>query len=139
MIQQPVDALQKLRGDAWHWDPVAVEVGDNLLSGITGSALEIVAVFSPATATEFGFQVRSHGTHRTTVGYNRASSTLFVDRTDSGHASFHPSFPGRQEVGLSVVDGAIKLHLFVDWSSVKVFGNDGAAVITDSHFSRCGR
>ena len=31
-------------------------------------------------------------------------------------------------------DGRVQLHIFVDWSSVEVFGGDGQAVITDQIF-----
>jgi len=134
LVQDPVPALYQLRGQGRHWDDTTVAVGTNLLSGITGSALEIVGEFTPSTATEFGFRIRAHGAHHTTVGYEPGTSTLFVDRTASGLTSFSPSFPGRHEAPLPLAHGSITLHLFVDWSSVEVFGNDGEAVITDLIF-----
>ncbi len=33
-------------------------------------------------------------------------------------------------------DGKVKLHMFVDQSSVEVFGNDGTEVITDQLFPK---
>jgi len=134
LAQRPVPALQQLRGQGYHWGCQTVAPGTNLLSGITGQTLEIVGEFTPSAATEFGFRVRAHGDHDTTIGYKPETSTLFVDRTASGLTSFSPSFPGRHEAPLPRAHGSIKIHLFVDWSSVEVFGNDGEAVITDLIF-----
>jgi len=134
LIQTPILALQQLRGPSYHWDQQTVAPGTNLLAGITGRTLEIVGEFVPSASTEFGFRVRAHGDHRTTIGYEPGTSTLFVDRTKSGLTSFSPSFPGRHEAPLPLTHGSIALHLFVDWSSVEVFGNDGEAVITDLIF-----
>jgi len=134
LVQTPIPALQQLRGPSYHWDQQTVAPGTNLLSGITGSTLEIVGEFVPSASTEFGFRVRANGARHTTVGYEPGTSTLFVDRTESGLTSFSPSFPGRHEAPLPLSHGSIKLHLFVDWSSVEVFGNDGEAVITDLIF-----
>jgi len=134
LVQTPIPALQQLRGPSYHWDQQTVAPGTNLLSGITGRTLEIVGEFVPSASTEFGFRVCAHGAHHTTVGYEPGTSTLFVDRTESGLTSFSPSFPGRHEAPLPLASGSIKLHIFVDWSSVEVFGNDGEAVITDLIF-----
>jgi fructan beta-fructosidase len=47
---------------------------------------------------------------------------------------FNPQFPGRHSGPLPDEQRRIKLHLFVDWSSVEVFGNDGRTVITERIF-----
>jgi fructan beta-fructosidase len=134
LAQCPFPALKQLRGRPYHWNDTTVAPGTNLLSDISGRTLEIVGEFTPFAATEFGFRVRANGAHQTTVGYEPETSTLFVDRTDSGFTSFSPSFPGRHEAPLPLTHGSIKLHLFLDWSSIEVFGNDGEAVITDLIF-----
>jgi fructan beta-fructosidase len=134
LIQTPIPALRQLRGRGCHRGDQIVAPGTNPLSGLRGGALEIVGEFVPSGSTEFGFRVRGHGAHYTTVGYEPGTATLYVDRNKSGITSFSPSFPGRHEAPLSMVQGSVKLHLFVDWSSVEVFGNDGEAVVTDLIF-----
>jgi fructan beta-fructosidase len=134
LAQSPFPTLQRLRGPAYHGNDATVAPGTNLLADMSGRALEIVGEFTPVAATEFGFRVRTNGAQYTTIGYEPATSTLFVDRTDSGLTSFSPSFPGRHEAPLPLAHGAIKLHIFVDWSSIEVFGNDGNTVITDLIF-----
>ena len=58
----------------------------------------------------------------------------FVDRSRSGKVDFSPGFSGKHRGPLPQERGRIKLHVFVDWSSVEAFGNDGRAVITDRIF-----
>ena len=67
----------------------------------------------------------------TVIGIDPRAGTFFVDRTRSGEASFHDRFASRQTAPLRVADGRVRLHVFVDWSSVEVFAADGRRVITD--------
>ena len=53
-----------------------------------------------------------------------------MDRTQSGNVTFHQKFSGVYDAPLAVHDGRVKLHLFVDASSVEVFVNDGERVFT---------
>jgi sucrose-6-phosphate hydrolase SacC (GH32 family) len=48
--------------------------------------------------------------------------------------SFSNLFPSRQTAPLAAENGSVKLHIFVDWSSVEVFGDAGQTVITDQIF-----
>ena len=68
------------------------------------------------------------------VGYDATTQTVFVDRTNSGDDSFHEEFAQRNDAPAVLKEGKIKLHVFVDWSSVEVFINDGEAVITNRIF-----
>lgn len=53
-----------------------------------------------------------------------------MDRTRSGEVSFSKDFPGRHAARLEP-QTTIKLHVFVDRSSIEVFANDGERVISD--------
>ena len=101
-----------------------------------GSALEIVATFdAEATeATRFGVKVRVGDGEETVIGYDQATSEVFVDRSASG---FIPSdvFAATHAAPLEVTpEGEVKLHIFVDAASVEVFANDGLRTITDQIF-----
>ncbi|XEC93551.1 GH32 C-terminal domain-containing protein [Paenibacillus tarimensis] len=137
LTQTPVTELEALRGKGIKWRKQKVSPGGrNLLSGITGSTLEIVAEFQNDTATahEYGFKVRKGMNHSTVIGYDRTNAKLFVDRTSSGEAKFNRTFGARHEADLQPNNNKIKLHIFVDRSSVEAFGNGGNAVITDQIF-----
>lgn len=52
----------------------------------------------------------------------------------SGEVGFHPRFAGRHVGPHALKGGRVKLHVFVDWSSVEVFADDGYTVLTDRIF-----
>jgi len=64
---------------------------------------------------------------------------FFVDRTRSSDVSWDEHFASR-DAGPMWLPGCktVKLHIFVDRSSVEVFGNDGETVISETIFPRPG-
>ncbi|KAF1679520.1 GH32 C-terminal domain-containing protein [Bacillus sp. SKDU12] len=135
IVQMPVKELQAIRGDSKKWKNQTVSsASQNVLRGLSGDAYELQAEFqvSPGSAAEFGFKVRTGRNQFTKVGYDRKNSKLFVDRSESGNVTFNPTFhTGQQTAPLKPVNGKIKMRMFVDRSSVEMFGNDGQQVITD--------
>lgn len=138
MMQQPAEELQILRDI--HNRVADVEITDGAHSlggrGISGRAMEIVAEFDVGTADKVGLKVRMGGGEETLIAYDVAAEEVFVDRSQSGAVAFHPDFAGRHDGPLPNRNGRVKLHIFVDWSSVEVFANDGYTVITDRIFPK---
>jgi fructan beta-fructosidase len=136
LVQQPVAELQRLRRPRRHLGPQAIRAGSTPLAsrGISGKALEIVAELEVGSASELGLKVRTGKNEETVIGLDPRAGQLFVDRTRSGQVGFHPEFSGRQSGPLPVENGRVRLHVFVDWSSVEVFGGSGETVITDQIF-----
>ena len=136
LVQTPVVELQHLRQAPYSLSNKKIAAGSDPLAGqrVNGKTLEIIATFEPGTASEFGLKVRRGANEETVVGYDVAAAELFVDRSRSGKVDFNPRFPGKHSGPLPAERGRIKLHLFVDWSSIELFGNDGRTVITDQIF-----
>ncbi|WP_420828860.1 GH32 C-terminal domain-containing protein [Metabacillus dongyingensis] len=109
----------------------------NLLDDFSGDAYEMIAEFdvSNTTATEFGFEVRKGSTNEyTKIGYEVGNKQLFVDRKNSDSFDYGSNVVDMHKGPLSVSNGTLKMHIFVDHSAVEVFGNDGETVITDQIF-----
>ncbi len=140
LVQVPVTEMAKQRRERVSVSNLTVAPGSDPLAskGLKGRALEIVATFEPGTATEFGLKVCKGGSEETLVGYDVAASEGFIDRTRSGKVDFDPRFPGRHAGPLPVEKNRVKLHVFVDWSSVELLGNDGRLSITDMIFPSAG-
>jgi fructan beta-fructosidase len=136
LVQRPVEELQRLRRDPIQVDgqPLRAESRSLGGAGVAGKALEIVAEFEPGDAETVGLNVRAGGDENTTIGYDTADQTVFVDRTASGTSDFHEDFTARDEAPLALHNGRVKLRVLVDWSSVEVFANDGARVLTHRIF-----
>ncbi len=137
LVQRPITELQRLRGEHWGWQDQTIPVGDHLLDGADGDALEISADFQVDAATHadrFGLRVRVGKDEYTTIGYAMKNQMLFVDRGQSGQVDFSPNFTKIHTVKMEPAAGMIRLHIFVDRASVEVFGNDGLVTITDQIF-----
>jgi beta-fructofuranosidase/levanase len=139
LVQQPTPSFTSL------WQPalpvpsghVDMPAGDTPIpGGASGKTLDISAVFSPGTASEFGLKVRTGANgEETLIGYDARSRQLFIDRFRSGLTNFDPMFPGRYTAPLKPdANGRIKLRVVVDSSSVEVFAGDGEAVLTAQIF-----
>ncbi|HTG71374.1 MAG TPA: GH32 C-terminal domain-containing protein, partial [Candidatus Udaeobacter sp.] len=144
LVQQPVEELEALRGTVKNWsNELITPASGNLLEGVTGTAFEIVAeVELPAenAAAEFGFGVRELGGEQTKIGYETGSDNLFVDRTSAGRNDFTELFRPLQGANLTQGENnRIRMRIFVDESSVEVFGNDGEAVISSLIFPGAAR
>lgn len=135
-VQRPVKELEQLRNNHVQLQNTEVSSGELLLSqkGISGKAYEIIIEMEPGTSESAGLILRVGENEETLVGYDRLQKTVFVDRTSSGEDNFHSEFSQRNDAPARLIDGKIRIHVFVDWSSVEVFVNDGEAVITNRIF-----
>lgn len=135
LFHQPIPELNTLRGSHHRWQNQTIRPGTNLLSDVRGKALEIRAEFQvTAKADCFGFRVRVGETDQTFIQYQARDGQLLVDRTRSGKVDFSEGFAAVHRADLSPVNGRIRLHIFVDSSSVEVFANDGQVVFTECIF-----
>lgn len=134
LIQRPAAELRALRAGTPQVDieDRPITGSTTLMEDCTGDALEIELVIEPGTASEVGLLVRQSATESTRVGYDASRHVLFVDRTLSGNHLLRNTLPARHEAPVQPdASGAITLTIFLDRSSIEVFGNDGRAVITD--------
>jgi fructan beta-fructosidase len=110
---------------------VALQANQELqMANGRSDTLEIEAEFVPGPAAEFGFRLRKGQKEETLVGVSAKTHEVFIDRTRSGLVSFSPDFSGGHHANLHWTS-PIKLHIFLDRSSVEVFANDGETVLTD--------
>lgn len=139
LVQEPIAELRVLRGRHTKVERHSVEAANDLLNSkkVHGDTLEIVAEFSPEGAAEFGLKVRKGEGEETVIGVDTKKQTLFVDRTRSSSVSFDDHFSSRDAGPITLAAGKnVKLHIFVDRSSVEVFGNDGEAVISETIYPK---
>ena len=68
--------------------------------------------------------------------YDPAAATLSFDRTQSGITDFSEGFPAVTVTPTHEASGRIALRIFVDRSSMEVFGNGGEFVMTNLVFPR---
>ena len=136
LIQKPVIELKKLREKSFQFKNITLDKKDSLFTNtnLKGNTFEIEAEIEIRTASRFGFEVRKGINQKTVIGYDVKQHKLFIDRSNSGENKFNNLFTGLQTAPLLDSSKNIKLHIFVDLSSVELFGDDGKIVMTDLIF-----
>lgn len=133
LAQSPVAAITALRQPIGTWDDLSVD-GELILDKVAGRTLEIVAEITPPDEGNFGIDVQRGDDLKTRIVYNRKQSKLYVgrtDKTDNGTISaFTPAFGAP----LALDGTSLRLHIFVDESSVEVFAQDGLLSMTSLTF-----
>lgn len=130
LIQQPVAALQQLRGAAQRWPTQTISPRTTLEPALHSEAAEIVVTFGEATAREYGLNVRTSAGHGATIGYDTAAQRLFIERPEPEGLNL-TRFGGRQEAPLRSGGAGLTLQIFIDRCSIEVFADDGMLVMTE--------
>lgn len=135
LVQEPIKEYNSLRLAPTVIENATVSTTGNILQGVTGKQTEIDAEFTPgANTTDVGFKLRVGNNQETVVNYNIASKKVSIDRsksgkipTENGNRYYESDLFKAVETGdmSMTADGKIKLRIFLDWSSIEVFGNDG--------------
>jgi fructan beta-fructosidase len=140
LVQSPVEGVLSLRHGHRKVEARPIPQGDAALGGegIDGQALEILAEFEPGDSERFGLKVRQGTGEETVIGVDRRTALVYLDRSRSGNIAFSPHFPGRHTAHRAPGDrdGHIRLHVLVDATSVEVFTDAGAVVITEQIFPK---
>ena len=135
LIQTPIPELQKLRNDSVTVNNLTFQNVQNLTEFVPIlNCYEIEAVFNATTGSNFGLNLCVSGTQKVVLGYDATTSNLYLDRRNSGYVAFSTSFPNIVYAPLDTINGQIKLHIYVDQSSIEVFANDGVKVLSSLIF-----
>jgi len=130
LVQHPIEELKSLRKKQ-------VKVSPNTIEGVwrpsklqpSKNVYELEVEFNEIKSKKFGVKIGKGGDQETTIFYDVDSQELNVDRTQSGKVDFSGLFPMVSSGPMRKTE-IVKLHIFVDRSSVEVFGNDGETVIS---------
>ncbi len=130
LLQQPAEAIQRLRGGhfTWHGQDVA-ELNRALKEKAPWRSFELRSTASPGVAGALQWRLLTGRGKYTTVGY--AGGQLFVDRTQSGITDFSKDFPARTAAPLPLGNAPLDLTILVDRSTIEVFAQGGQVAMTN--------
>jgi fructan beta-fructosidase len=81
------------------------------------------------------FKLHNDDGEEITLRFDNEAQKVYLDRTKSGKVDFHEEFASVQEMPLRENLNKIKMDIVVDASSVEIFINDGAYVMTAQVFN----
>jgi fructan beta-fructosidase len=135
----PVTELDSLRGRDFPIAPVKVGRPVELLKNSkTSSQFEIELAIRPADSDIITLVLSNSLQEKVEFRVNRPAKHYELDRTDSGISDFSHGFGSLQTAPLEGNADPLKLHIYVDQSSVEIFINDGERVFTDLVFPHEG-
>jgi fructan beta-fructosidase len=115
------------------------EGSHQLPAAASGQVQQVDITFTPGTASRSGITVLGDGSSSTVIGYDATTQKIYVDRRNSGNTAFHPAFASLDDAPVTLdKKGNITLRIYLDRSSVEVFGQDGLRTITDQVFPKAG-
>ncbi|MDI3311164.1 MAG: glycoside hydrolase family 32 protein [Thermoanaerobacterium sp.] len=120
---KPISEIAKYRKNEYSLQGIELNGEVNLETN--GICYEIDVEFEPQNAYEFGVKVFKGKSEETVLSYNCRERLFSFNRDRSG---IGPKGERRAEVEL--IDGRLRLNIFVDVSSVEVFINGGEKVMT---------
>jgi len=132
LVQRPVKEMENLRGrrERLALKNVTGLVDLSKLNGVTTDLFELEADLQPGAGAVVTLTLRTGAMEETVLHMDVPKQELILDRTRSGKGDFHGRFSGTYRAPVRLIDGRLKLRLFVDTSSVEVFANDGETVLT---------
>lgn len=101
-----------------------------------GGICEILMDIEASKAKTMNVVFSNSQGEKVVMQYDPAAATLSFDRTQSGITDFSEGFPAVTVTPTHEASGRIALRIFVDRSSMEVFGNDGEFVMTNLVFPR---
>ena len=134
LLQRPVKELQILRGEHFRYEGSSWrELNARVAAWPNRSqTFELTMTAEVNQGGHFELAVLKSAAEQTLVGYDSAKGQVYVDRSGCAEAHFSKAFPSRTTAPLHLAKNEpLRLHLFVDRSSVEVFAQDGKVVLTN--------
>ena len=135
LLQQPVKALQTLRGAPVEWKNKSIS--NEMAFPAKGQVLELDAELIPAKGVLCGIRLAASDGQGIIIKYDAAGQQLTIDRSKTGNINFDNQFAAVSSATARVPlqQGKLRLHAFLDKSILEVYTNDGASVLTTQLFS----
>jgi fructan beta-fructosidase len=138
VASNPVEELQRLRGKRIAVGSVTVVDGRTEVDGVADrSTFEAILDIDldGSKAEVFGIELANANGATYRFGYDRATGSLFSDRTQAGHPDFSDAFATKPHAAPYRPSGnRMQLHVFVDKSSIEVFVDGGQLAMTELFF-----
>jgi len=130
LLQEPIPQLSMLRQKGIKSNgriPVGVTMPIKLKP--SRNVYEMDVTFDTTQRNTFGLNLCCGNGKKTVLGYDTDSQTFLIDRTNSSDVKI-PDFDRIAQHKVQTINGKLRLHIFVDKSSIEIFANDGEDTFT---------
>jgi fructan beta-fructosidase len=142
----PVSETEQLRAERIKLEPGPLrgrsKIGPAIEGGYPLYEIDLLIEYEPnkREGMEFGIILESTKHEQVVFGINTKNQKLFMSRMpNSGKTDFSENFPGMHVAPYQVSeDGEIRIQAFIDLSSIELFVDQGALVMTELFFPETG-
>lgn len=127
LFSAPSKALQALRTSTQ-----ILNGKNNLFSGLYEAELEFDT--QNETTGELGVSFSNAKNETIKTGFDKSANEFYIDRSRAGSTSFSPSFTKRSAAKRISTNSTVRLHVFIDHSSVELFADSGSVSMTAVFF-----
>lgn len=104
------------------------------LPSTNSSTCEILMDIDATKSRQVSITLSNNNGDRSVIEFDPKKHTLLFDRTRSGVVDFNTNFPAITVAPTFEHNGKVSLRIFIDKSSIEVFGNNGKACLTNLVF-----
>ena len=135
VCSQPIDELKQLRQKTLEL-PESTFDELEAIGEIEGPLTEAELAFDlkASDSRSFGIQLANSLGEHIRISYDRASSLIIIDRSNTGKMDFSPAFPGLHYIPVKTNLETMEWQVFFDQSSLELFVDGGTIVVTDIFF-----
>lgn len=128
VVQKPLRELKRLRKGKVEYKNKIIKDTETKLDGINGDSFELKCKFEFDKVNQFGIKMRynSHKDEEILMFYDAINEKIVFDRSKDG---FHKEADAERKCFIKN-NGKVKMHIFMDKSSVEIFINDGEETFT---------
>ena len=112
----------------------AIKILSEKIYPITTNELELSFDLLKADQEAVGIQLSNQKGERFVVGYDPVKKRFWADRTGLKDTSFSKQFSSMHYAPRTSNSEILKMHLYIDRSSIELFADDGEVVMTDIFF-----
>ncbi len=143
LLSKPVAELTKLRGEHIELKETTIAGKEEIeMADAAKVELDLTFDLENSDSKSFGVELSNAKGEHIRISFDPASSLLIVDRSNAGKMAFSSEFPGLHYIpygidmkgGLTELRNSMKWQLYFDNSSLELFVDDGAIVVTDIFF-----
>lgn len=134
-LQLPIEELDEVTTSLTRISNQTLASGDEVLTDVTGRALDIRMAFYLGEGSTLSLAVRKGESEQTVISYAQSDGTLSMDRSESGNIEYDEGAGGVHSTALQPdANGQVRLRVLVDECSVEAYGGEGEAVISNLIF-----
>ena len=129
LYSNPVKELQALRTSSRRLNQ---NKKTHFAKGLYEVKLEVD--LTKTSALDFGLSFSNAAKENIKVGFNKLLNQFYVDRSEAGEHSFSELFTNKSIAARVIKNNILSLQIFIDHSSIEVFADDGAVLMTSIFF-----